>query len=596
MIGLRPDFAEVHNNLGAALKGLGRLDEAITAYGRAVAVKPDYPAAWSNLGEALMKAGRLEDAEAACRRAVALAPALAQAHNNLGAVLTEAGRFDEAEAVLRTTLALRPDYAEALSNLGRALVEQGRHDEAVAAYRRALAFAPGLAEANANLGSALILQARQAEGMAYYEAAIAARPDVAVHKALLACATYRDDLDGAALRALHTRFGTTFAQPADPLPDFGGDGDAEADPDRRLRIGYLSSDLREHPVGHNLLPVLRRHDRTRFSPHLYAHVPRPSAMTAAFRALADGWCDIAGLTDAQVAERIRADRIDILVSLAGRFDNNRPLVCARRAAPIQISLHDVATSGLAGMDYLIADRWLSPRGSGEFFTERVLRLPSFPVAALPAEPPGRAGRGDGPPVFGCFNNPCKITPTALALWGRILAAVPGSTLVLKYMDAYGSPELCDRLRGRLAAAGAGAGQVRFLGGRESGRDFLARYHEVDIALDTLPFSGSTTSFQALAMGVPVVTWPWDRMVSRWTFSMLRTLHLDELIAHTGDGYVGIAVDLAHDIQRWRRRRHEIRRRVAASSLCDSRRWAGNVERLYRAVWRRRIALGTGMTS
>ena len=252
-------------------------------------------------------------------------------------------------------------------------------------------------------------------------------------------------------------------------------------------------------------------------------------------------------------------------------------------------MHDVATSGLAEMDYLIADRWLSPRRSTEFFRERVLRLPCFPIFDPPNDLPPAENREEGPPVFGCFNNPAKITPSVLALWGRILAAIPKAKLTLKYHYAYRSEGLRTHFLSLLTAAGATPDQVNFLQDKEALFETLKRYNDVDVALDCFPFSGSTTSFQALSMGVPVVTWPQDRMVSRWSETMLRTIGLEELVANSGDEYVRLAFDLANDMASWRERRQEIRSRVANSSLCNGGRWAKNIERLYRAVWRKHCA-------
>jgi len=569
-------------NLGRLLARQGRLDEAIAAWRNALAIQPDMAEAHANLGGALKLTGRLEEAAEACRKAVALKADLAEAHSNLGEVLRELGRLAEAADACRRAIAIRPDYAEAHVNLGAVLSAQGRLDEAADTCQQATRLNPSdpkawkmLSLAHGQLGDV-----EEAENS--FERAIGLDPgDPDLFRNLLSVSVYRDDIDSERLRQLHQRFGTAFARPFKALSA------RDTSPSRRLRIGYLSSDLRGHPVAGNLLPVLRHHDRQAFSLHFYAHVRNPDETTAEFRAQADGWQDIVGLDDEAVAARIRADGIDILVSLAGRLDDNRPQVCAWRAAPIQVSMHDVATSGLAEMDYIIGDRWLLPRRSDEFFTERPLRLPFFYIAEYPGDLASLAtAREPGPVSFSCFNNPTKITPTTLALWGKILAALPQAVLVLKYRQDYQSGELRARFLKAMAAEGADAGQVRFVTEAASFADLMGLYNQVDVALDPFPFSGSTTTFQALSMGVPVVTWPWDRMASRWTASMLHALDLDGLIAGNGEEYVRIAVETAQDAHAWRLRRGDIRARLENSALCAPARWARHLERLYRAMWRR----------
>jgi len=492
-------------------------------------------------------------------------------------------------AVYGQALALRPDFAEAHSNLGSALQQQDKLDEAIAAFRQAIAVRPAFAEAHSNLGRGFQAMGQLPQAVECYRTALgmeAPENSAYIHRNIMGCALYRDDIDAGDLRRIHQAFAEQFGGRGASLDGVAG----AADPAGRIRIGYMSSDLHRHPVAGNMLPAIREHDRTAFSLHFYSTGTKRDAVTEQFRALADGWHDVAGLSDLAIARQIRADGIDILVCLAARFDENRPAVCGLRPAPVQISLHDAATSGLAEMGYIIGDRWLLPPGGSEYFSERRLRLPQFYVADLPAQlPPPPAARRQGPPVFSCFNNPAKITSQALGLWGRILAALPGSRLVLKYLRAYASPALCGRFLSQLTAAGAAPDQVVFIAERDEEGAFLAHYDGVDIALDTFPFSGSTTSFHALAMGVPVVTWPWDRMVSRWTAAMLHPLGLESLIAGSAEDYVARAVDAGRSAESWRDRRTAVRDAVARSRLCRSPRWTRHLERLYHAVWRRHLA-------
>lgn len=365
------------------------------------------------------------------------------------------------------------------------------------------------------------------------------------------------------------------------------------DPERRLRVGYVSSDLRAHSVARNLEPLLAGCDRRGFALHFYADCPNPDAITARFQALADGWHDIRGLSDAAVAERVRADGIDILVILAGRFDNNRPLIAAHRPAPVQVSLFDGATSGLDTMDYLIADPVLVPRRNRRYFTERVLSLPRFYLHAPLPDPPKPGPLPmlrNGFVTFACFNNPAKLNDAVLHLWGRLLSGLPGSRLVLRYQGWYGSARLRDRVLAILQCHGVAGDRIDLLSGALSGAlpqaGHLALYQMADVALDPFPFGGSTTSFEALSMGVPVVTWPQPAMMSRWSASMLSALGLDEWVAGSAADYIAIATRLAGDPDRLAGWRATLGERLAASSLCDGPAKTRQLERLYRAFWRR----------
>ncbi len=421
------------------------------------------------------------------------------------------------------------------------------------------------------------------EAIDRYERAIARKPDsVEAYKGLLSAILYHPDLDPEAVFAIHRRFEERLARPryARIRPHRN-----VPDPERRLKIGYLSSDFRVHSVARNLIPIFRGHDRSRFDIHCYAEVPRPDAMTGDFRALADGWRSTVGLRDEEVAEAIRDDRIDILVCLAGRFDGNRLLVPAFKPAPVQVSYYDAATSGLDTMDYLLSDRVLTPRTTPERFTERPLCLPTFYVGEMPPDPPPVASR-NGPVVFGCLNNPAKITGPVLDLWMRVLREVPGSLLLLKYLNWYETPSVRDRVLAAFDRHGLDRDRLRLPEAARSLHQHLALYNEIDIALDPFPFSGSTTTFEALLMGVPVVALRGRSMMGGWSAGMLRGLGLAGLIAAGPEDYLALATGLAADPDRRAALRATLRDRVAASPLCDRTRKAGQIERFYRAVWRR----------
>ncbi|MFD2233849.1 tetratricopeptide repeat protein [Phaeospirillum tilakii] len=584
-----PDFAEAHNNLGTALLDLGHHDEAAAAFRAAIALKPDFAEAHNNLGNAETLREDDHAAIAAYATAIQLHPDLPQPHHNLGNALRRVGRPLDALCAFDAAIGLKPDYAEAHGARGAALRDLRRFDEAIESYRQAALLDPAYQMPRLHLALMLVRAGRVREAIDLLGDQIEDqrggedRDDL--FRALMFCAANHDGPDDGVGRLLAEAFAAEFGGHGPLAPRVPA---TPAEAERRLRIGYLTSDLRRHPVAINLIPAVRSHDRTRFSLHFYSLDQREDLFTDWFRPFADGWTLVAGLDNETIARRIAADGIDILVVLASRFDLNRPGIAGWRPAPVQISLYDVGTTGLAEMDYILADRWLIPPGHPEYFSERPLRLPQYYVVDLPDILPLPTRPRSGPPVFCCFNSPAKIGPATLAVWGRLLAARRDARLILKYMQNYASDGLRERIFAGLAAAGAHPDQVVFCTEQDTAEAFIARYNDADFALDPFPFSGSTTSFQSLAMGVPVITWPWPRMVSRWTTAMLSRLGLDQMIASSAEDYIARALAACDQVEQWRGRRMELRAAVAASPLVAGERWTRHLERLYRAVWRRHV--------
>ena len=398
---------------------------------------------------------------------------------------------------------------------------------------------------------------------------------------------YVPGLSPEELFAEHLQFSESHARGSPrPTEDLTND----PTPDRRLRVGYLSSDFLNHPVGRTILPLISSHDRTRFEVFCYAEVRRPDAMTERFRSCVDHWHTTVGKSDAEVAGMVRADGIDVLVCVAGRFDSNRPLVCAHRAAPVQVSYGDGATSGLEEMDYFLTDDFLHPPDTKEMFTEELYRLPVFnqlllpemeapPVATLPAEQAGFI-------TFGSFNNPAKINEEVIRLWAEVLKSVPGSRLLFKYRKVYwyDQSSLRDSVPERFAACGIGQDRIMFAALSDTFTEHLGRYGEVDIALDPFPFNGSTTTFEALWMGVPVISLAGETFMSRLAGSILHHAGLGDLAVDTPEAYVACARNLAGDPARLKTLRSTLRERVATSPLCDAPTYARSVETAYRDMW------------
>ena len=585
---LKPDYFEAYNNLGNTLRATGQIDDAIVAFRRALEIKPDYADVRNNLGNAFRDQGHLDEAIAAYHEALRLKPDYAIAYNNLGQTLEDQGQSDEAIAAYRRALQLDPDLAGAHSNLGNALKDQGRIEEAIAAYHRALQSKPDSAEAHGNLGIALVDQGQLKPAMAAYRRALELRPNfAAAHSNLLLGLHYLPDSDATNLFSEHCRWAEIHARPlAQPAARHGND----RNPERRLRIGYVSPDFREHSVAFFIEGLLAAHDREQVEVFCYADLVREDGVSERLRQSAAHWRRITGQTDAQVSELIRRDAIDILVDLAGHTAHHRLLVFARKPAPVQVTyLGYCDTTGLSVMDYRITDALADPPGATEhLYTEQLVRLPD---SMWCYRPPDYSPAVHPPPIlrsgyitFGCFNVRPKITDAVLALWVGLLHAVPGSRLLLKNLG-FRDASVQQGMRDLLAAAGIPSGRVELAGPVPTMQEHLEYYGRVDIALDTFPYHGTTTTCEALWMGVPVVTLAGRTHAARVGVSLLTTVGLPELVAASPDEYVKIAAALAADVPRLAALRTSLRARMAASPLLDATRFARHVEVAYRQMWR-----------
>jgi predicted O-linked N-acetylglucosamine transferase (SPINDLY family) len=581
---VRPDDADIHNNRGGVLQRLGRLEEAIAAYQQALAIRGGHVAAASNLGSALSAAGRLDEAIAILDAAVAVEPDNAAAHANRGIALHAAGRLDAAIAAFSRAITLAPGDAEAHANLGRALNDAGRPDLAEDVLRLGLRREPGNARLHDALGNVLKDQGRLDLAIGCYERALELAPDDSTAASNRLFALHLDpDHDAARLLAEHRRWADRFAAPlaAEIRPH-----DLDRAPDRRLKVGFVSADFRGHPVGRLLLPLFTHRDRERFAFVAYADVRVADPVTREFHELADRWRPIAGLSDSAVAGLVREEQIDILVDLAQHTEGNRLLVFARKPAPVQVSMLGMpATTGLATIDYRFTDRYLDPPGTGDLpYTERSIRLPSCfwcyrpdveapPVGLHPSLATGRV-------TLGCLNQSAKLTPPALALWIKVLQAVDDADLVLHSS----SGRQRDAIRAQFKSGGIAPDRVTFLPRLPLAR-YLEAYGTLDLALDPFPYSGGTTTLDALWMDVPVVTLAGQTAVGRGGVSILSNLGLPELIGRTDGDYVAIAVALARDRDRLAALRAGLRQRMQASPLVDARQYATGIEAALRSIWR-----------
>jgi len=583
-IALKSDFAEAHSNLGNALANAGRLDEAIVAYRQAITLKPDFAEAYGNLGIAMANAGLGDEAIAAYRQAIVLKPDLASAHINLGNALVNAGRLDEAIAACRQTIALKPDIAEAYFNLGNALANARLADQAIAAYRRAIALKPDLTMAHNNLGSVLKDAGRLDEAIAAYRQALTLNPDDSkAHSNLVYAIQFHPAYDAPTIAEEHRRWNQRHATPLQPYlqPHLN-----DPSPCRRLRVGYISPDFREHVVGRFLLPLLANHDKSQIHVFAYADVLEHDALTRTLGSHVDDWRSIVGLPDDKAAALIRQDGIDILVDLTMHMAHNRMLIFARKPAPVQVTyLAYCSTTGLDTIDYRLSDHYLDPPGANEsVYSEKTLRLPE----TYWCYQPGRAcpevrqvpALTQGYITFGCLNNFCKVNEPTLATWARILLATPNSRLLLHAGEGAHRLVVQERLR----REGIEPQRVRFSPSVPS-PEYFSLYHNIDLALDPFPYGGGTTTCDSLYMGVPVVSLVGKTGVGRGGLSILSNLGLPELAVRSEDEYVHLATTLATDLTRLCDLRSTLRRRMEQSPLMDAQRFARGIEAAYRDMWR-----------
>ena len=583
---LRPDHPDAHNNLGVLLKEQGRLDEAMACFRRTLALRPDHPEAHNNLGVALAGQGQPDQAGECFRRAIALRAGYAAAHSGLGIALKQQGRLEEAAACFRRALELQPDFPAGHYNLGNLLREMGQLEEAVVCYRRAVALRPDNPQAHTNLGIALQALGRLEEASAHYARLLEIRPDdLPGYSNLLFTQNYLANRPPDALRDIARRFGGLISRRAGQAFT----GWSECPPDQPLRVGLVSGDLRNHPVGFFLEGLLRAADPARVAFLAFPSHDGEDELTSRIKPHLTAWQPIHALNDAAAAHLIHAERVQVLLDLSGHTDHNRLPVFAWRPAPVQATwLGYVATTGVAEMDYIIGDPHVAPACEFHHFTETVWTLPEiyycFTPPAVAVEVSGLPALSGGGVTFGCFNNLSKITDQVICVWARVLRAVPGSRLMLK-AGQLRDPAVRSATRARFAAHGIGA--ERLLIEPPSPRtDYLRAYHRIDIALDPFPYPGGTTSCEALWMGVPVLTRRGNRFLSHAGETIARNAGLADWIADGDDDYVTKAVRFAADLEWLARLRGQLRAQVLASPVFDAPRFARHFEDALWGMWER----------
>lgn len=619
-LNIKPDFADALYNLGNALKESGNLQEAAASYRRALVINPhnalahynlgntlkdqnltsaavahyqqalslqeNYAEAHGNLGLVLVAQGMLKEGIAHYRQALAIQPNRAEVHNNLSAALQLQGQREEAILHSNHAILLSPNAPEAHNNLGNALKGLGKLDEALLSYRRAIALKADYAEAHNNLGNALKDMGRLDEAAEHYRKALEGKADNApVLSNLLYALNFQATLNREEVYRASLQYEQYIGL---PLRSTWQPHLNDKSPTRRLRVGYVSPDFRNHAVAYFAEPILSNHDKTQVEVYCYAEVLREDEITLRFRHYADHWHTTVGMSDEAMAQLIREHQIDILVDLAGHTANNRLPVFARKPAPIQMSyVGYLGTTGLSAMDYILTDHYIDPdRISTTGYSERALRMPhslwcyrpsgEMPaVSALPALTRGYL-------TFGSFNNFNKINLRTLELWAAMLQAIPTSRLL---MLAVAEGETQQRLKQYFSDKGIAPHRLDLYGSLPLA-EYRRKLLEVDLTLDPVTVNGATTTCESLWMGVPVISLVGERFPSRAGLSILNTVGLADFAVTTSDDYIHLAAHLAENLALLAEIRAGLRAHVAVSPLIDEVNFTRHLELLYREVWQK----------
>lgn len=589
LLTLQEHVPEALLNRGIVLQELRRFAEALASFDELLTLRPDHPEGLMNRGNALLGLGRAGEALADCERALALKPGDPEILVNRGNALLDLERFEAALASFDQALERRPDFVAALSNRANALRHLNRNLEALASCQRALALDPDHLDALLNQGTALYLLARPQEAIASFDRSLALKPDfAAAHSNKIFVLDYLPDLGFEAHQAARRQFFSAQAA-ALPVPDRHHANDR--DPGRKLVLGYVSADFKHHSAASCFGPVLKRHDKSRFRVVCYSGVIHEDDWTREFRASADAWRSTLGVSDEALAAQIQADGVDILIDLAGHSRDSRLLVFARKPAPVQVTAwgHGGGT-GLPTIDYQFTDPVFTPEGARPLFAEASYDLPCCITYEPPPDLPAVAelpAISKGHVTFGSFNRFNKITPAVLGLWADILRAVPESRILLK-SSGLDDAATQSSVRALFLDRSLEPDRVE-LRGTSSQQAHLAAHHEVDIHLDTHPQSGGITTFEALWMGVPVLTLLGPATPGRVSGAILHAFGLDDWISETESGYLERAVAKAADLASLAVLRRELRARILASPAGNPEGYTRAVEAAYRAMWRRWLA-------
>ncbi len=582
---LNPDLAKAWLGRGNILSSVGVIGESLAAHEKALALQPELAEAWLGRGNALSELKHHDEALAAYDRALALNPDLVSAWLGRGNVFGDFGRHDDSLGAYNQALALKPDFVKAWLGRGMVFSRNALHDDAMAAFNRMLELKPDSAEARLGRARSLFETNHTSEALAEVDEALAIKPNL--HPAIayrIYVLDFASDVGVAEQQKARSQWWQAIG--AKILEQTRSEHLNSRDPDRRLRIGYVSADFRMHSAAFCFKPVLLNHDKTRFEITCYSSSLQEDKYTEDFRRIADRWRNVTQLSGDEFSAQIRADEIDILVDLSGYSAGNRLGVFARKPAPIQVTAWGhAAGTGLATMDYLLSDPVACPPEVRHLFAEKIVDLPcvitieQLPGETQPSDPPVLS---NGHITFGAFNRSTKITAEVVALWARILHAVPQSRLLLKHYG-FNQPAVRMATLEKLTSHGVDPDRIAFLGST-SRAEHLAALRYVDIALDPFPQNGGISTFESLQMGVPTVAMLGKTIPSRIAGAILTAVGLDDWVAEDADGYLAIATKFAAMPAYLKALRHELPVRLSTCPATNNVLYTKAVEKAYRTMW------------
>jgi predicted O-linked N-acetylglucosamine transferase (SPINDLY family) len=584
-----PNIPEAYSALADIFHAIGNSNRAVEYIQKAIKLRPNRADIHNQYGAILKDRWELQLAKSEFEKAISIAPDFLQSYYNLAIVFAEMNDINSAMQLFSEIIGKDANFVLAYCGRGRCLLTQGKTTEALRDLEKARSIEPNSATVLSELSGIFLYRGQIEEAVECIHAAIKNNPNSSgFYQNLLLTLLYDPACNNDQLFNQHKKFETQFAKKVyEEYKDINYSN--LKDPNRPLRIGYLSADFRDHPVGYNIKPFFEAHNHDQFKIFCYSSVRSPSKLTDWFKEKSDKWVSIVGVSDEAAAQKIKDDQIDILVSLAGRFDNNRPLICTYKPAPIQVSFYDGSGSGLKTMDYFITDIVANPRNTSERFDERLVHLPSLYVYT---KPQNQIAVNDLPAAkngfltFCSMNNPAKINDRVVNLWSQVMHSVPRSQLLMKYKNFYADEGLQKRYLDLFAKCGIQSGRISLLAGMDSREHHLSLYNQADISLDTFPFTGANATFESLLMGVPEITLAGERMMGRWSASVLKQLKMGDWVAHSTDEFIEMAKTMSSKIDALSDLRRCLRERVINSPICDAKIKTRHLERVYRYMWRK----------
>lgn len=587
-IQFNPDHADAYLSLGLVFRKKGQIDEAISYFKKTMILNPDSVEAYLNMGDIFKEKGLINDAISLYAKALQLNPDSAVIHAKLGKLYQVNGRLNEAIACFNKAIELDPEFIHAYYELAVDLMGKWQLNEAINICKKILQINTTDVLAYYILGNIFMTQGKLTEAETFFRRAMEINPDdLKSHQAFLMLMSYSPKYDAQSILSGHLQFAKRFE---DPLHSMILPHNNDRTLDRKLRIGYVSPDFKKHPVAYFIEPVLMSHNGELFEIFCYSDVSNSDEITNRMQYYADQWRNIAGIPDEKVAEIIRNDRIDILVDLVGHTGGvNRILLFARKPAPIQVNwIGYPTTTGISKIDYKIVDNYTDPpEMTDRFYTEKLLRLPESFLCYLPDQDSPDVVKlpalTSGHITFGSFNNFVKVVPEVMMLWSRILKNVRNSQLIMK-SPGFSDKAICSYIKSFFKDEGIETERIKLHQPLPSIKEHLDLYNQIDIGLDTFPYNGTTTTCEAMWMGVPVVTLAGDTPSSRVGISLLSNVGVRELISSTDNQYFEIAVNLAKNVEKLKTLRKRLRDMMIHSPLTDAKKFTINLEKLYRKMW------------